>query len=121
MSAATVAADLAADGVVVTLTPPRAGTLDIASGRVLARPPAARRVAAVDYPDRSPDGRVAENGTPRRVRRFLVAAVDVDGAPLEAPRGYTLTDVAGETWTLEAVDAVTERGVVQCYEARGVA
>ena len=119
MSAAQVAADLAADGVVVTLTPPRDGVFDVASGRVLARAPEPRRAAAVDYPDRAPDGRTQVNGTPQRVRRFLVAALDVAGVALDAPSGWTLTDAGGETWTLEAVDAITERGVVQCFECRG--
>lgn len=121
MSAATVAADLAADGVVVTLTPPGAGALDIATGRVIGRSGAERRVAAVDYPDRAPDGRTTDNGTPGRRRRFLVAAVDVTGAALPDPQGWTLTDAAGVTWTLAATDAITERGEIQCFECRGTA
>jgi hypothetical protein len=121
MSAAAVARDLAADGVVVTLTPPRAGALDVATGRVVGRADAPRRVAAVDYPDRAPDGRTTADGTPRRVRRFLVAAVDVAGVALPDVQGWTLTDTAGATWTLAAVDPITERGAVQVIECRGVA
>ncbi len=120
MSVARVAATLLRTGTAVAVVPPRTGVLDVASGRVVGRAPEARRVPAVDYPDRAPDGRTATNGTPSRVRRWLLAAVDADGVALEPPLGWTLTDAGGADWTLESVDAYTRAGTVLAYECRGI-
>lgn len=122
MSAARTAATITRAGVVVTLTPPTSSALDPATGRVFARRPAPRTVAAADYADAVPAGRTLESGTPVRRRRFILATLDTTGAPLPATiRGWTITDASGETWTIDAVDTHSQAGVALAYEARAVA
>ncbi len=99
---------------------PGAQWLDSDSGEVSQLPNAEVRVAGVVLTADPPDDISSAQGLSKRRAIVYLAAIDSTGAAFVPTLGMQITTL-GQTWTLNAITPLTQRGVPLVYDARAVA